>query len=145
MAHFLAFIKEKEAKLRNCYAETIHLESDEFITMILLDSVFLIEFFMRSYRRALIIDDDPIFTQSGLGFLGIDIQDDLYLEENQLPLVILSELLDLAKTATSNGDIYEGISFMTVVHSWFSDHIYLQSIVAEDLIGVQFSKAKHLI
>ncbi|XP_006446067.2 UPF0481 protein At3g47200 [Citrus clementina] len=144
MTRFLAFIKEKEAKLRNCYAETIHLGSDEFVTMILLDSVFIIEFFMRSYGPTLIIDDDPLFTESGLGFLGLQMQADLYLEENQLPLFILSELLDLAKTATYNGDIYEGISLMTVVHSWFSAHIPLK-IVTEDLIGVQFSKAKHFL
>ena len=136
MARFLALIKEKETKLRNCYAETIHLESDEFVTMILLDSVFIIEFLMRFYMPTLRIDDDPLFTKSELGFLGLEIQDDLYLEENQLPLFILSELLDLAKTATCNGDIYEGISLMTVVHKWFSADIFLQSIVAEDLIGV---------
>ena len=29
MPEFVAFIREKEARLRNCYADTIHLESDE--------------------------------------------------------------------------------------------------------------------
>ncbi|XP_024047904.1 UPF0481 protein At3g47200-like, partial [Citrus clementina] len=118
-AHFLAFIKEKEAKLRNCYAETIHLESAEFVAMILVDSVFIIELFLRDYDPSFRTDDDRIFGKSGLSLLGIEMNDDLYLLENQLPLFILNELFDLAKTEIYR-DIYEEISFKTITHAWFS-------------------------
>ncbi|KAL5832046.1 hypothetical protein ACOSQ4_017400 [Xanthoceras sorbifolium] len=40
---FLIFIKNKEEKLRNCYAESIALESRDFVKMVLLDAVFLTE------------------------------------------------------------------------------------------------------
>ena len=44
MTRFLTHIKDKEAELRDCYAETIHnLGSDEFVTMVLVDALFLIE------------------------------------------------------------------------------------------------------
>ena len=96
MAHFLAFIKEKEAKLRNCYAETIHLEVTSSLPWFLVDSVFIIELFLRDYDPNFRTDDDRIFGKSGLSLLGIEMNDDLYLLENQLPLFILNELFDLS-------------------------------------------------
>ncbi|ESR59292.1 DUF862 domain-containing protein [Citrus sinensis] len=142
MAHFLAFIKEREAKLRNCYAETIHLESDEFVTMILVDSVFIIELFLRDYDPNFRTDDDRIFGKSGLSLLGIEMNDDLYLLENQLPLFILNELFDLAKTETYR-DIYEEISFKTITHAWFSSDPILP--IDHMKIETHFSKAQHFL
>ncbi|ESR59304.1 hypothetical protein CICLE_v10018034mg, partial [Citrus x clementina] len=91
MPYVIAFIREREVKLRNYYADTIYLGSDEFVTMILLDAVFLIELFLGKYKGNFRTDDDPLFRESGLSFLGIQVRYDLYLEENQLPLFILRE------------------------------------------------------
>lgn len=49
VADFLTSIKINEANLRNCYAETLELSSDEFVTMILLDALFLMELFLRGF------------------------------------------------------------------------------------------------
>ena len=144
MAHFLAFIKKKETELRNCYAETInHLQSDEFLNMILVDAVFLVELFLRSYNLNLVTNDDRLFSKSGITFLGLEMRHDLYLLENQIPLFILNELFDLAKTAT-DGDIYEGISFVTIASVWLSTELILP-IDDENLIEVHFSEAKHFL
>ncbi|ESR59117.1 hypothetical protein CICLE_v10017681mg, partial [Citrus x clementina] len=90
MARFLSFIKERETKLRNCYAETIrNLGSDEFVAMVLVDAVFLIEFFLRYYKRNLTTDDDRIFRKPQL---CKGIWQDFLLLENQLPLFILNDL-----------------------------------------------------
>ncbi|KAL9455376.1 hypothetical protein AB3S75_010737 [Citrus x aurantiifolia] len=98
MARFLAFIKDREVELRNCYVEIIHnLQSDEFVTMVLVDAVFLIEFFLRYYKHKLITDDDRIFRKPELYYV---IRYDFYLLENQLPLFILGDLFNLANTAT---------------------------------------------
>ncbi|ESR59321.1 hypothetical protein CICLE_v10015442mg [Citrus x clementina] len=145
MAHFLAFIQIKETKLRNYYADTIDLESDDFITMILVDAVFLIELFLRNGSSDFITDDDPLFDKSMWTFLTVHMRFDLYLEENQLPFFILSELFDLAKTKTRNGDIYMGISLMTFICKWFSAEPGLPKINAESLTGVQFSEVKHFL
>ncbi|KAI8012102.1 UPF0481 protein [Camellia lanceoleosa] len=42
---YIMAIKELEERARNCYAETMRLESDEFVEMMLLDSFFKIELF----------------------------------------------------------------------------------------------------
>lgn len=94
-AVFLTLIKDKEAELRDCYAETIYdLGSDEFVTMLLVDAVFLIEFFLSYYEPRFRTDDDRIFGKPELHWY---IGDDLWLAENQLPLFILIDLFDLAK------------------------------------------------
>lgn len=77
--YFIAFIREGKVKLPNCYADTIYLGSDEFVTMILLDAVILIELFLRKYKGNFRTDDDPIFRKSGLSFPGIQVRYDLYL------------------------------------------------------------------
>ncbi|KAL9458932.1 hypothetical protein AB3S75_007757 [Citrus x aurantiifolia] len=77
MTRFLTLIKDKEAELRDCYAETIYdLGSDEFVTMVLVDAVFLIEFFLRYYEPRFRTDDDRIFGKPELHW---DIRDDLLL------------------------------------------------------------------
>jgi hypothetical protein len=40
-------IEDLEESVRNCYAETIHLSSDDFVTMILTDASFIIELFLQ--------------------------------------------------------------------------------------------------
>ncbi|KAK9220970.1 hypothetical protein WN944_009394 [Citrus x changshan-huyou] len=112
--YFLTFIKVKEAELRNCYAETIAFNSDDFATMIFVDAIFLLEFFLRGFRRDFTTSDDRIYGKPRL----IDqLIDDLWLLENQLPLFILNELFDLAKAATY-GDYYEGLSLFRISR-WF--------------------------
>lgn len=112
MTRFLTLIKDKEAELRDCYAETIHnLESDEFVTMVLVDALFLIEFFLRYYEAPFITDDDRIFGKPELHW---DIRHDLWLVENQLPLFILIDLFNLAKTITCGDDFLKNMSFITI-------------------------------
>ncbi|KAK9200732.1 hypothetical protein WN944_015930 [Citrus x changshan-huyou] len=113
---FLADVKNKEEQLRDCYAETIRLENEDFITMVLEDAVFLIEFLLRYSFPNLVSTGDPIFTKSRLiSNMWLDI----WLLENQLPLFILDDLFNLAKTAV-NHDSYNGVSLLSLTHSVFS-------------------------
>ncbi|GAY47210.1 hypothetical protein CUMW_102840 [Citrus unshiu] len=60
---------------KGCIRETLELSSDEFVTMILLDAVFLIELFLRGFY--------PDFIKS---WTVDQLSADLWLLENQLPL-----------------------------------------------------------
>ncbi|KDO62948.1 hypothetical protein CISIN_1g043339mg [Citrus sinensis] len=121
MERFLSFIKERETKLRNCYAETIrNLGSNEFVAMVLVDAVFLIEFFLRFYKRKLTTDDDRIFRKPQL---RKRIWHDFLLLENQPPLFILNDLFDLAKTVTDEDAFYENISFVKITCFWFRSQV----------------------
>lgn len=107
MASFFAFIKEREAKLRNSYAETIPLNCNELAKMVLVDVVVLVELFLRYFEPYLRTDDDRIIGKSNL---YLEIRHDSLLVENRLPPFILNDLNDLfnvAKTATNQNDFVE--------------------------------------
>ncbi|KAL9455375.1 hypothetical protein AB3S75_010736 [Citrus x aurantiifolia] len=134
MARFLSFIKERETKLRNCYAETIrNLGSDEFVAMVLVDAVFLIEFFLRFCEPDCRTDDDRIFTKTKL-FLVI-----------RYDFFILNDLLQLAKTATYDDDFYREISLLTITISWFREDLSGFLPIEEKLFENHFSKAAHFL
>ncbi|KAK4592724.1 hypothetical protein RGQ29_017027 [Quercus rubra] len=42
-----SIIEEKEVKIRHCYSEIIDISSEDFVKMVLLDSTFIIELFLR--------------------------------------------------------------------------------------------------
>ncbi|ESR59115.1 hypothetical protein CICLE_v10018254mg [Citrus x clementina] len=142
MARFLAFIKDREVELRNCYAEIIHnLQSDEFVTMVLVDAVFLIEFFLRNYKDNLITDDDRFFRKPELYYV---IRYDFYLLENQLPLFILGDLFNLANTATYD-DLYKNVSIVSITCFFLRADILAVLPIDKNLLEIHFSEAKHFL
>ena len=89
---FANIIIKNEENIRQCYAEEISLPGKEdfvFVKMILLDSIFIIELFLRTASRSGYEKDDYILSKP---WLEEGITYDLILLENQLPLFILNEL-----------------------------------------------------
>jgi hypothetical protein len=78
-------IEDNEEKIRNCYSDNCRLKSDEFVKMILLDAIFIIELFLRTWEKKI----DYI---SSKPWLIVGIQHDLILLENQLPFFVLEDL-----------------------------------------------------
>ncbi|KAI3898083.1 hypothetical protein MKW92_041877 [Papaver armeniacum] len=80
-------IKTKETEVRRCYSEPIDLNSGEFVKMMVIDGLFIIELFILIGSGK-----DPFEFNLLLGNL---VTKDLLLLENQLPLVVLECLFDL--------------------------------------------------
>ncbi|KAK2666035.1 hypothetical protein Ddye_004609 [Dipteronia dyeriana] len=136
---FLKFIKCKETDLRNCYAEMIRFGSEEFVEMILLDAVFLIEMFLRSIPKFQSLD--RIFTKPAK---IRDIVFDMVLLENQLPIFILQDLFNLAKPALPEG--YRGYSLSQFTRVFFNNFKICQALsINETLIDSYFSRAEHFV
>ncbi|KDO64819.1 hypothetical protein CISIN_1g017859mg [Citrus sinensis] len=124
---FLTFIKDKEAKLRSYNSENIELTSDAFVTMILVDSIFMIECLLRYSNPDLVTNDDRIFGKS----LYIHLQGPAganTLLVNQLPFFILNDLFILAKTAI-HGEVLDGLSLIEL----------------KNILEQHFSKAEHML
>jgi hypothetical protein len=83
---------ELEESARKCYAEPISLNSNEFIEMLLLDGCFIIELFRRVVKMDLRDKCDPIFQ---LCWMWNKLLRDLLLFENQLPLFVLTKLIEM--------------------------------------------------
>ncbi|KAK6235140.1 hypothetical protein SCA6_010477 [Theobroma cacao] len=85
-------IKQMEDSIRECYSETIGMDSHGLIEMMVLDGCFIIELFCIVGRLAETNLDDPIFNMQWiLSFL----MRDLLRLENQIPFFVLRTLFEL--------------------------------------------------
>ncbi|ESR59291.1 DUF862 domain-containing protein [Citrus sinensis] len=140
---FLTFIKDKEAKLRSYNSENIELTSDAFVTMILVDSIFMIECLLRYSNPDLVTNDDRIFGKS----LYIHLQGPAganTLLVNQLPFFILNDLFILAKTAI-HGEVLDGLSLIELVISLMRDLAGRVLLIQKNILEQHFSKAEHML
>ncbi|KAF7151011.1 hypothetical protein RHSIM_Rhsim02G0196800 [Rhododendron simsii] len=90
----ISFVRGLEQRVRDCYSESINLSSDKFVTIILVDSIFIIlvilwyNYFM-----------EPNETDSGLQIpdsLVDGVRRDMILLENQIPYFVIEGLFNLA-------------------------------------------------
>ncbi|XP_062173676.1 UPF0481 protein At3g47200-like [Alnus glutinosa] len=88
-------IEDNEEKIRHCYSEDSTLESGEFVKMILLDAIFIIELFLkvRDQKKGEVEEEDYILRKK---WLANGIYYDLLLLENQLPFFVLEKLYKFA-------------------------------------------------
>ncbi|KAI3897017.1 hypothetical protein MKX03_015841, partial [Papaver bracteatum] len=89
----VSYLEEIEDVARKCYSEPIDLRKDEFVKMMFIDGMFMIELFRRhEFDADKIKQDDPFLGNiSNLPSLVRD----LILLENQLPMVVLDGLFNL--------------------------------------------------
>ncbi|MED6168308.1 hypothetical protein PIB30_010641 [Stylosanthes scabra] len=90
LSELLSCVRDLEPRIRACYSEKIdYLGVDEFVKVILVDSAFIIELFLRDEWTK----SDVIFSQP---WLLTQIAYDLLLLENQLPFFVFENLYNLA-------------------------------------------------
>ncbi|KAJ6959128.1 hypothetical protein NC653_037429 [Populus alba x Populus x berolinensis] len=86
--NILISIENQEERLRHCYSGKFKsIKSRDFVEMILLDAVFIIQFLLESKDH----DNGPENFEPRMTF---DIRQDLVLLENQLPFFIIQEIYD---------------------------------------------------
>ncbi|KAM7264131.1 hypothetical protein ACFE04_001814 [Oxalis oulophora] len=92
---FVQFIQQHEQRIRECYAyNPSKLEKREYVAMILLDSFFIFELFIRCQDKAAAeYASDSLLHDT---WLWNNVLVDLLLFENQLPYSFLSELYELS-------------------------------------------------
>ncbi|KAF8392727.1 hypothetical protein HHK36_023076 [Tetracentron sinense] len=89
-----------EERARKCYSEPINLDSHEFLEMLLVDGLFIVELFCKSSNEVPTGRDDPIFnTVWGMP----NIVRDMILIENQLPMFVLECLFNLTTVPSQGG------------------------------------------
>ena len=97
-----SIIEQNELKIRRSYAEKPKQDKNQFVQMIILDAIFIIELVLRNYENTEKSEekqDDHILRKP---WLRNAIQLDLILLENQLPFFILQELYDFVFNDSSS-------------------------------------------
>jgi len=99
--HLRNIIKDDEKKIRLCYSEDCGLDSRDFVKMILLDAIFIIELFLKvrekgedekkSQRKDKKAEEEEDYILRKM-WLANGIYYDLLLLENQLPFFVLEKL-----------------------------------------------------
>ncbi|XP_068312464.1 UPF0481 protein At3g47200-like [Pyrus communis] len=112
-------IRDKEAVLRSCYAETIKFTSDEFVRIILVDAAFIIEILMRFRYKKLRVPTDRMFNKPRM---LEDVWPDMRMLENQLPFFILVDLFDQERNRVDT----ETTSIIDLSHHFFKNLMYLK-------------------
>ncbi|XP_054781147.1 UPF0481 protein At3g47200-like [Prosopis cineraria] len=91
MKAYKKYLEAEEEAIRHCYADKFSsfVTEENFVEVILLDSVFIVELFLMMRKPEVHHKDDIILKQT---WLNKGIQRDLLLLENQIPLFILDRL-----------------------------------------------------
>jgi hypothetical protein len=137
---YIEVVKEKEARLRGCYAETIQFSSDEFVKIILVDAAFIIEVLLRYNFHELPDKNDCIFNKP---WMLQDVWPDLRLLENQLPFFILEDLFDPYKIAVSSQK-NEIPSIIELSHNFFKKVMCLEGTEVK-FEKFRSSKVEHFV
>ncbi|XWS52334.1 hypothetical protein CRYUN_Cryun11dG0059000 [Craigia yunnanensis] len=131
----LKAIHPLEMKARDCYSETIHLDTNVFIEMMVLDGCFIIELFRKAGRLVKFQPDDPLFSMAWI--LAFFYRDLLQLE-NQIPYFILECLFDLTKMPEEES----GPSLSSIALEFFNNAMLRHNA---DIAKYHDLKGKHLL
>ncbi|KAI4356671.1 hypothetical protein L6164_000676 [Bauhinia variegata] len=109
------YLKDEETQIRSCYSDKHDddIKKPDFVSMILLDSVFIMELFLRNLRSKEEVENDRIFTKP---WISKTIQRDLLLLENQLPIFVLEKLYN---SVVPEGEKGRYGNFFDLAHNYF--------------------------
>ncbi|KAF9588003.1 hypothetical protein IFM89_006882 [Coptis chinensis] len=112
----IGVLKDLEDKALDCYAQTISLNSNDFIKLMLLDACFIIELFLKWRKRNSLGNsiDELIYNKFRMKYW---MRFDLLLLENQLPFFVIEKLYDLYLSNSSDGD---NVSLLVLTIEYFS-------------------------
>ncbi|KAI4356670.1 hypothetical protein L6164_000675 [Bauhinia variegata] len=114
--------EKTETQIRSCYSEKHDdIKKQDFVRMILLDSVFIMELFLRNLKSKKEVENDCIFTKP---WISKTIQRDLLLLENQLPIIVLKELYGFVP----GGEKGEYGNFLELAHVYFESFDPMKSL-----------------
>ncbi|KAK2352500.1 UPF0481 protein [Trifolium repens] len=113
LMNYKTFLEQEEKNIRDCYQKKFtDISKEQFVEMIMLDSVFIMELFLRENRKWE-HKDDYIVTQL---CLSKSIQRDLLLLENQLPIYVLEKLYDTVVPSSVKKHNW----FLKLAHEYFA-------------------------
>ncbi|CAH9127827.1 unnamed protein product [Cuscuta epithymum] len=108
-------VKSLEEEARDCYSETILLQSHEFVAILVVDGCFIVELFRKAAGRIPFEEGDPIFS---VDWTFWSLVKDLTCVENQIPFVVLRELFDLTELP-DDGNSMDRVSWSTLIYDFF--------------------------
>ncbi|XP_076906672.1 UPF0481 protein At3g47200-like [Bidens hawaiensis] len=117
-------LKQMEPQARGCYSEDLKISSDKFISMMLIDSSFILQLLRETSNKSVHIQR----------WMLPVLQRDLIMLENQLPMFVLNKVYNLTREPTEN------IGLKELARQYFEPMIYKDLDTPEnDVSGVEGS------
>ncbi|KAG2682909.1 hypothetical protein I3760_10G006000 [Carya illinoinensis] len=135
LENYFQSIHPLEKDARDSYSETIHLDPDAFLEMMILDGCFMLELFRKVNNPTLFVEDDPLATMAWI--LPFLYRDFLRLE-NQIPFFVLEKLFEISKMP----DEKFGPSFSVLAMRFFNNAMLRDEEVID---GFRNLKGLHLL
>ncbi|XP_022158990.1 UPF0481 protein At3g47200-like isoform X2 [Momordica charantia] len=134
----VGIVRSWETTARNCYAEPINMDSDEFVKMMLVDGCFIVELMMMVCRIG--SETETRFDPLLFCAMMTDLYCDLIMLENQLPFFVLQGLFD-------QFSLEAGLSFLQLTHMFYTRGPLIKPRTLELPHGVMISthKVNHLV
>ncbi|CAN8316662.1 unnamed protein product [Cochlearia groenlandica] len=133
---YMESVKSVEQEARESYSESIEMDSDEFIEMVVLDGCFILELFRKVNKLVPFESDDPLVAMSWV--LPFFYRDFLRLE-NQIPFFVLESLFDLTK---GENEKQTSACLTSLAFTFFNN---VMQRTNQDLARFKDLKAKHLL
>ncbi|MCL7048461.1 hypothetical protein MKW94_028261 [Papaver nudicaule] len=116
MDECVTYMEEIEDVTRKCYSETIKLSSDEFVEMMVIDGLFMIELFRKNVNEVVRIERGDLIFDNTWGLSSL--VRDLVLLENQLPMVVLECLLKVPEVNEELNGVSINILALRFFNRW---------------------------
>ncbi|KAJ3709230.1 hypothetical protein LUZ61_012935 [Rhynchospora tenuis] len=101
-----------EAQVRECYSETVHMESNDFVMMLLLDGCFILELLLK-------IQSNQWDALCFVSWVECDIFTDLCLLENQIPFFVIHKLIVIQGWCNQNcQDLCPLLDLIYEIRTW---------------------------
>lgn len=142
LQHFFKAIEPLETHARDCYAEKIDFDKDQFLEVLVVDGLFLIELFRKVANPVKFEPDDPIYTMNWI--LPFFYRDFLRIE-NQIPYFVLQRIYELCKEEEKGQpepELEPTLSLTSLALKFFSHVIERLDEKIENLEGGHF---RHLL
>ncbi|GFZ10663.1 hypothetical protein Acr_22g0000610 [Actinidia rufa] len=101
---YILAMRKLQERAQRCYSDSISLNKDEFVEMMLLDSCFVIELLRKFTIKTMRDMHDPIFK---MDWILHSIWGDLMLFENQLPFFVLVQMFNMTKVPDPRDNIID--------------------------------------
>ncbi|KAI5423360.1 UPF0481 protein At3g47200 [Lathyrus oleraceus] len=123
LVHYKGFLEETKENIAKCYSKHDVCVLDKFVEMILLDSVFIMELFLRKSNESEQKNDFMFMTS----WIYRITQRDLLLLENQIPMFVLEEL----HKRVLGGNC---VSFIELAFNYFEDYYPQKKSLKDEMI-----------
>uniref|UniRef100_A0A0D3BRI9 Uncharacterized protein n=1 Tax=Brassica oleracea var. oleracea TaxID=109376 RepID=A0A0D3BRI9_BRAOL len=133
---YMKTVKSVEDEARECYSERIHMKSDEFNEMMVLDGCFILELFRKVSQLVPFQQDDPIVAMAWV--LPFFYRDFLRIE-NQIPFFVLESLFRLTR---GDDEKETNASLPSLAFAFFNNTMHRTH---QDLARFKDLKSKHLL